>query len=228
MKKSKNEFGIKSVEKAFLLLEHILSSPSGVSLTALAEKTALCASTARNLLRTMEKSFYVERTDGHLYKKGKAFAKFFHQEFFTEEEKTFLQECVEKISISCGETVCLFYKCKENIFPLCISSHSGSKGVIASEEASIYSINGASPAREMLLNCENGSKKEEFREGKACKNALWSICLPLADGEGKCIGVLALFLPVGRASKEKCNMLKEFLSVQKYSMALIHFFAGIS
>ena len=224
MQKKEKEFKIKSVEKAFALLDALLAAgEKGIPLSHLAKKTALPPATARNILRTMERSFHVMRTAEHLYFTGKAFAPFFRQDVFTGEEKLFLQENIKKLSILCGETICLFSK-KANAGLFCISSASGSKGVVAGEEAAKNSIFDSSPAKELLLQKE---KTTFFTEGKACKNALWSICLPFYTANGNSpAAVLAVFLPTNRAAKEKCTSIKEFLAGQKYCRFLADFFSG--
>ncbi|MBR2904500.1 MAG: helix-turn-helix domain-containing protein [Lentisphaeria bacterium] len=233
MKKTnpEKEFGIKSVEKALCLLNHILASQQeGISLTALAEKSSLSPATARNLLRTMEKSSHIQRTPKHLYKTGKALSCHFRKGLFTDEENLFLANQVKKLSLLCGETICLFGKDRiyfpeeENFHFFCITSHSGSRSIIAGEEAARNSISGPSAAGDLFLTRRNSGEKGEITEGKACKNALWSICLPLYGRSGECLAVLALFLPAGRAVKEKCCMLKEFLSTQHPCTLLEGFF----
>ena len=225
------EFGIKSVEKAFCLLDHILTAPQeGISLTLLAEKSCLSPATARNLLRTMEKTSHVQRTPNHLYKTGQAFSCHFRKGLFTEEENHFLANQVKKLSLLCGETICLFGKDRiclpegDNFHLFCITSHSGNRSIIAGEEAARNSLSGPSAAGDLFLTVKTNEKKAEITEGKACKNALWSICLPLYGRSGECLAVLALFLPAGRAAKEKCCMLKEFLSTQHLCTLLEEFF----
>lgn len=233
MKKTnpEKEFGIKSVEKALCLLDHILaSSGEGITLTALAEKSSLAPATARNLLRTMEKTSHVQRTPKHLYKTGKALSDHFRKGLFTDDENHFLADQVKKLSLLCGETICLFgrdrvYFPEENNFHFfCIASHSGSRSIIAGEEAARNSLSGPSAAGNLFLTHRNNGTKGQITEGKACKNALWSICLPLYSRSGECLAVLALFLPASRAVKEKCCMLKEFLSTQHHCTVLEEFF----
>ena len=229
------EFGIKSVEKALCLLDHVLAAPpEGISLTLLAEKSSLSPATARNLLRTMEKSSHIQRTPKHLYRTGKALYEHFRKDIFTEDERVFLSGQIKKLSLLCGETVCLFGKDKRLFQPeddtfhfICIASHCGSRSIIASEEAAKNSIREDSEAR-TLLTTSPLPEKGKITEGRACKNALWSICLPLYTAAGKCEAVLALFLPAGRATKEKCCMLKEFLSTQQSCILLERFFKNFS
>ena len=237
MQKKEKEFGIRSVEKAFALLDHILASPEGISLSTLASKTLLIPATARNLLRTMEKSSHVQRTPDHLYKPGNVFFSFCNKHIFSEEDKNLLHEYVKKLSRQCGETICLF--CREKNMPpsageenVCcyIASHPGNRGVIAGEEAARESVfeQVDSPAKTLLSTLQKGEgntgNTEICLEGKVCKNSLWSICVPLFGRTGT-DAVLAVFLPVGRATKEKCNMLKEFLLSHKESSAFPrHFF----
>ena len=227
MKKKENEFKIKSVEKAFLLLDMILEAgEEGISLSKLAQRISIPPATARNILRTMEKSFHVTRTSKHLYIPGNTLQNFFPQDIYTGEEKLFLQENIKKLSLLCGETLCLFgRKNREELF--CITSSNGSKNVVAGEEAAKNSILENSPARELLLLKEKTTGSAfPFTEGKACKNALWCICLPFySKNTVSPLAVLAVFLPANRAAKEKCSAIKDFLSGQKYSHLLAGFFS---
>lgn len=233
---TQKEFGIKSIEKAFFLLDLILASPHGVTLSFLAEKSSCNASTVRNILRTMEKSSHIMRSKEHLYQTGAAFYPYFRRSFFSEEEKIFLVGQIKKISLLCGETICLFGReevfCREEEKTdpfsssfFCLASHAGSKGVIAGLEAAENSIYFPSPARSMLLDpLLQRENKEEIMEGKAVKNSLWSICMALPGKKGAVhTMVLAVFLPCSRASKEKCASIKEFLLLQKVNSPLFHF-----
>ena len=216
----KREFGIRSVEKALALLDLLLAAPEeGSTLHFLASRINIPPATARNLLRTMEKSFHVER-ENHLYRPGRALFRHFRRELFCGEEKLVLMEYVRKISTQCGETSCLF--CAEILasspgegaFPECTETFScgGSKGVVAGEEAARKSLFSPSPARDLLLAPSGEAEGSRFREGKACGNALWSLCFLLDMGLRKDLrAVLALFLPAGRATGEKRAALKEYL-----------------
>ena len=217
----KREFGIRSVEKALTLLDLLLASPEeGIRLHLLASRAKIPPATARNLLRTMEKSFHAER-ENHLYRPGRALVRHFRRELFNGEEKLVLAEYVRKISTQCGETCCLFcgevsasFPEEEGAFPKLTEtfSHGGSKGVVAGEEAARASLFSPSPARALFLAPLREAEGSRFREGKACGNALWSLCFLLDTGLRKDLcAVLALFLPAGRATGEKRAALKDFL-----------------